>query len=251
MKKPRLRLTSILGSAMLVLLVSCVGYTPTDSTVGNISVKQARKDLAAALKASRRIGVESSVTAEQLVVSFRGESYSYRFSEIPKDLHLNGSYPGCDYCRVIVLSGKSTFAIDDAYAVAFVNALYVLKNNALNQKAKVDEADASFTASLADYQKKIAANYAIPEEANRYKVQAESAVRDREFDDAADLYAKALEIAPWWAKGHFNRALILVEIGEFATAIKELKRYLLLVPDAPDARAVQDRIYELERKIQS
>jgi formylglycine-generating enzyme required for sulfatase activity len=86
----------------------------------------------------------------------------------------------------------------------------------------------------------------LPEEARKYKVQAEFAVQGKQFANAADLYGKALEIAPWWPEGHFNRALILGETKKYWDAMREMKRYLLLVPDAPDARAAQDKIYQWE-----
>jgi len=125
------------------------------------------------------------------------------------------------------------------------DALYVLKQNAIKD---VYEFDTSFTASLADYRNKAASNAALPEEANRYKVQAAGAVRDKEFDEAADLYAAALKIAPWWTAGHFNRALVLGEAGDYEMAKREMNYYLQLVPDAPNARAAQDKIYEWERQ---
>jgi formylglycine-generating enzyme required for sulfatase activity len=86
----------------------------------------------------------------------------------------------------------------------------------------------------------------LSEEARKFKVQAEFAVQNKEFDKAAELYGKALDIAPWWPAGHFNRALILGEIKKYRVAMNEMKRYLLLVPDAPDARAAQDKIYQWE-----
>lgn len=86
----------------------------------------------------------------------------------------------------------------------------------------------------------------FPEGARRFKVQAEAAVRDKEFEDAADYYGEGLRIAPWWPEGRFNRALILGELKEYAGAMAEMKKYLALVPDAPNARAAQDKIYEWE-----
>jgi formylglycine-generating enzyme required for sulfatase activity len=86
----------------------------------------------------------------------------------------------------------------------------------------------------------------LPEEARKFKVQAEFAVQEKQFDKAMGLYGKALEIAPWWPAGHFNRAVMLGEAKKYRDAMSEMKRYLLLVPDAPDARAVQDKIYQWE-----
>ncbi len=92
----------------------------------------------------------------------------------------------------------------------------------------------------------VPAKPSLSEEARRFRVQAEAAVERKAFADAADRYRDALRIAPWWPDGHFNRALILAELGRHALAIREMKRYLLLSPDAPDARAARDRIYVWE-----
>ena len=86
----------------------------------------------------------------------------------------------------------------------------------------------------------------LPQDARRFKVQAELAVEERRFSDAAELFKQALTVAPWWPEGHYNRALVLGELGSHALAIRSMKRYLALVPDAPDAQAAQDRIYAWE-----
>ena len=98
------------------------------------------------------------------------------------------------------------------------------------------------------YQWEVIASLELPEEVRKLKMQAEGAVRNHKFEEAAELYGKVLDIAPEWTVGHYNRAIVLAEIHEYSTAITEMKRYLTLVPDAPDARAAQDKIYEWERK---
>lgn len=90
--------------------------------------------------------------------------------------------------------------------------------------------------------------FVMPESARRFMVQAEDSVREKKFDDAANLYEQALNIAPLWPEGHFNRALVLGETGSYASAVSEMKRYLLLIPNASNARAAQDKIYVWERK---
>lgn len=86
----------------------------------------------------------------------------------------------------------------------------------------------------------------LPEEAVKYKVQAEFAVQQKRFDDAVDLYDKALGIAPWWPAGHHNRGLILGELQDYQGGIRALQKYLKLEPDASNARAVQLKIYQWE-----
>jgi hypothetical protein len=65
-------------------------------------------------------------------------------------------------------------------------------------------------------------------------------------DAAANLYARALYIAPWWPEGHFNAALILGDLRQYDKAIDHMTKYLALVPNAADARAAQDKIYAWE-----
>jgi regulator of sirC expression with transglutaminase-like and TPR domain len=86
----------------------------------------------------------------------------------------------------------------------------------------------------------------LPEEARMYRIQAEAAVERKSFVEATDRYRDTLRVAPWWPEGHYNRALLLAELGRHALAVREMKRYLLLAPGAPDARAAQDQIYKWE-----
>jgi len=41
-------------------------------------------------------------------------------------------------------------------------------------------------------------------------------------------------------------ALLCAQGNRFKSAIDYMKKYLLLVPDAPDARSAQDKVYEWE-----
>lgn len=89
----------------------------------------------------------------------------------------------------------------------------------------------------------------LPESVRRFQVQAENAVKEKRFLDAAESYNKALRITPWWSQGHFNLALICGELEFYPEAMAEMHKYLLLIPDAPNARAAQDKIYEWEGKV--
>ena len=87
---------------------------------------------------------------------------------------------------------------------------------------------------------------AFPEEARKYKVQAEFAVQEKRTDKALELYGKALEVAPWWPEGHFALAVLLGEKKKYRDAMREMKRYQLLAPNGADAREAQDKIYQWE-----
>lgn len=133
-----------------------------------------------------------------------------------------------------------------AVPISLANALFVLKREAVLHAGQQDD-DSAFAAALAQY-RDASPKPLLSEDARRFSVQAEAAVRDKDFAGAADLYAQALQLAPWWPQGRFNHALVLAETGDFETAIVEMKRYLALAPDAPNARAAQDEVYEWERK---
>ncbi|HEY7585236.1 MAG TPA: tetratricopeptide repeat protein [Candidatus Deferrimicrobiaceae bacterium] len=105
--------------------------------------------------------------------------------------------------------------------------------------------EAEFRESVRRY-REMPVKPSLPEEARKYKVQAESAFNRKDFDEAAARYLDALKIAPWWPEGYFNRALIFGETGRYRKAVEEMRKYLVIVPDAPDARAAQDKIYEWE-----
>ena len=87
----------------------------------------------------------------------------------------------------------------------------------------------------------------LPEAARKFQVQAVGALRDKQFTAAANYYAKAVQIAPWWPDGHFNRAMILGEAGDYENARHAMSYYLQLAPEALNARAAQDKIYDWER----
>lgn len=244
------------------MLVSCAtSYIPTDGSVGNMSVEQARKVLSTGLNGRYTWGykdtklppgsdhiriVDVRVTSKRLLVTDeRGKQSDYIFGELP-ELSMSSAVLLLDDGSAF---GESIFRFRNVFdGNDVLNAMYVLKRNATKISKDAEAYQAVFSASLADHRKKAAANTPLPEEANKYKVQAESAVRDKAFDDAADYYAEALKIVPWWPAGHFNSALVLGEIGDFASAQREMKYYLQLVPDAPNGRAAQNKIYEWERK---
>ena len=69
----------------------------------------------------------------------------------------------------------------------------------------------------------------IPEEARRFKAQAEFAIEQKRYAEASNLYADGLRLCPWWPEGHFNRALVLVtrELSDYKEAVTEMKKYIM------------------------
>lgn len=129
-------------------------------------------------------------------------------------------------------------------AERLASAVYALKQAATNAQ----RIDTDFERMAQEFRSRTSPPE-FPEEARRFRVQAEVAVREKRFEAAADLYEEALGVAPWWPEGYFNHALVLAETGDFRSAVRSMNRYLKLAPNASDSRAARDKVYEWEAKI--
>lgn len=90
----------------------------------------------------------------------------------------------------------------------------------------------------------------VSEEQRRYVVQANSANEARDYSNAILLYRKALDVNKFsYPNAYFNMALILAQNKSFYQATYAMKAYLIVAPEAEDARKAQDKIYEWELNI--
>lgn len=172
-----------------------------------------------------------------------GKSVTYTLKDIVAKVDLYTDDFASIYSATVSLNSNELWGFTHNGGKQFADAVLVLKQAAIAE----DKFEATFDKAAQAY-RQAATKPEFTEAARKYKVQAEDAVSEKAFEDAADLYGEALNVAPWWPEGHFNRALVLSEIGDFETAVTEMNRYLLLVPEAPNVRAVQDKIYIWERK---
>ena len=145
--------------------------------------------------------------------------------------------------------GFQQFCASDDACERFYRALLFLQERARRHSSAASGIADSRFAEIAEEYKRADPKPQFPEAARKFRVQAESAVRDQQLDDAADLYEEALHVAPWWPEGRFNRALILGELKEYREAMGEMRKYLALVPGTSNARAAHDKIYEWEGKV--
>jgi hypothetical protein len=92
---------------------------------------------------------------------------------------------------------------------------------------------------------------AITEEQRKFIVQANSLNENKKYGLALEAYTKATEINQTaYPAAYYNMALISALNKEFHFAIFNMKKYLMLVPEAEDARAAKDKIYEWEINIE-
>jgi tetratricopeptide (TPR) repeat protein len=81
-----------------------------------------------------------------------------------------------------------------------------------------------------------------------HRVLAEQSIREKKFIDALVHYEAGLQAFPTWPEGWFNAALLYAELGEYVYAADRMRRYLELVPDAPDAKAAREKIIIWDEK---
>jgi tetratricopeptide (TPR) repeat protein len=120
---------------------------------------------------------------------------------------------------------------------AFLDAASALAH----QPSAVEQA-AAF-AEVAQKYRETSPKPVVPEAARAYLVQAADASDANRLRAAVDDYEAAIEIAPWIPGAHYNLAWVKADNGDFQGAATEMEKYLLLVPNAPNARAARDQIY--------
>lgn len=87
----------------------------------------------------------------------------------------------------------------------------------------------------------------MTEEQRKFIVQANALNDNKSYFDALAKYTEFVRLNPVaYPPAYYNMALIAARIRKYDYAILNMKKYLVLVPDAEDARAAQDKIYEWE-----
>lgn len=241
-----LTMHSLLLAICLAGCATTVTYVPTEDNV-HMSVIKARRVLAAS---GITVIDNKTIRIQPGTVGSMGSDGRAQAITLPlKDLRVSAGRESAMYYgqSVIVLpdSGYDRIKLSGYRSTEqVVEAIFVVKRQAEKEGFVPQEPieEARFERAVQEYLAS-ASKPMLGEEARSFKVQAEDAVKNKRFEDAADLYAEALQVAPWWPEGHFNRALTLGELKEFDTAVFEMKRYLRLAPDAANARAAQDKMY--------
>jgi tetratricopeptide (TPR) repeat protein len=87
----------------------------------------------------------------------------------------------------------------------------------------------------------------MDEEQRKLFVQGNAMNKKMDYDNAIIYYDKAFSLNPVsYPEGYYNYAIIASLAEKYELAILNMKKYLLLLPNAPDAISAQDKIYEWE-----
>jgi hypothetical protein len=128
--------------------------------------------------------------------------------------------------------------------------LYFIQKTLENLTEKQNKELALFEPIAAEY-RALSVKPQITEEQRRLVVQANAYNQRKDYAGAIDRYNKTIEHDPVsYPEAYFNLALLHEQQRLYTFAITYMKKYLMLVPDAEDARGAQDKIYEWEAWIQ-
>lgn len=128
----------------------------------------------------------------------------------------------------------------------FADLLYFIQHQ---YQVQQDEDQARFEKQASEY-RSLQVKPPVSEEQRRLIVQANAANNRKHYAEALELYHKSVDLDPVaFPAAYYNMALLCAQINRPAKAIANMKKYLLLLPEAPDARAAQDKIYEWEYQL--
>ena len=74
---------------------------------------------------------------------------------------------------------------------------------------------------------------------------ADALLAKKDADGAMHEYEEAIRLQPDYPNAHYNLALTLEALGQFARARQEFEAYLQLAPNAPDAEQVRKHLKQV------
>lgn len=105
-----------------------------------------------------------------------------------------------------------------------------------------------FAADVQAWRDKPESRPVAPDGWDRHRILAEQGIKEKNFAAALINYEAGVAAYPLWSQGWFNAALLYAEFQEYGSAANRMKHYLLLVPDAPDAKAAREKTIIWEDK---
>jgi hypothetical protein len=212
---------------------------PLTNNAGKVSVSFTKAGFKAK-DASEAIDATDYIQAYRLGASDpKGGVVAGKLSYSPSPLYNVGYVPDPGRSPI---AGQVFYWTDATAAQEFADAF-----NRLLYAAYQNEEFATFAAAAKSWRENPVKPPLSPE-ADRHRILAENAIKEKNLDGAVEHFESALEIQPMWPAGWFNLALIYAEQNNYADATDRMKHYLELVPDAPDAKDAREQMIIWEDK---
>jgi tetratricopeptide (TPR) repeat protein len=187
------------------------------------------------------------VTDDRIEFKIKNQNTIINFSDL---LDYNIMAPGYRKAKII-LSLENFEFITSGWVTSNLKRLEELRQNLIvmqNQaeKKRYESHLVLFEPIAAKY-RALSVKPTVSEEQRKYIVQANSFNQQKQYSKAIELYKKAIEVDQTaYPAGYSNLSLLLAQINNYDAAIYYMKKYLMLEPEASDARSAQDKIYEWE-----
>jgi tetratricopeptide (TPR) repeat protein len=95
---------------------------------------------------------------------------------------------------------------------------------------------------------------AVSREAEKYMNRGMAAVEmansPDDYKSAIKEFEQAVRLAPRWPAPYFNLGYLHNKVGKYQEALNSYRKYLVLVPNAPDAVQVQKEIDQIEYRLE-
>ena len=85
---------------------------------------------------------------------------------------------------------------------------------------------------------------------NRGMAAVEMSKSPADYEEAIREFVQAARLAPRWQAPYFNLGYVQNKVGKYRDALNSYRKYLELVPSAPDAAQVQTEIDQIEYKLE-
>jgi len=132
----------------------------------------------------------------------------------------------------------------------FYDDLIIIQKQLKNQLIEKRNSQLVLFQPMAEQYRSLKIKPKISEEQRKYIIQANGFNDQKMYDKAIELYLKAIEVDQTaYPAAYSNLALLSAQTKRFNDAIFYMKKYLMLEPEASDARSAQDKIYLWEAQI--
>jgi len=187
---------------------------------------------------------------DRIEINFKNHTNSFSFSDL---LNYNIEVVYAEYAPGMLARNYYLLTLGNFVFYSFLPGLDSFRELAdylrFFQNLQIDSQLALFKPIAAQY-RALKAKPPVSEELRKFIVQANMFNQNKSYDKAIELYNKVIELDPTaYPAAYSNMALLSAQVNKYNVAIYNMKKYLLLEPEAPDARNGQDKIYEWEAQV--
>ena len=182
-------------------------------------------------------------------IEFRHFNRVVYFSDII-DYQITTHFLGDRYDDDVYLGNLEIIIPGKGNSRKFYDDLILIQKQLINQLIEKRNSQLILFEPIAAQYRALKIKPIVSEEQREYIVQANLFNQKKDYNKAIEFYVKAIELDKTaFPAAYSNLALLSAQVHRFDAAIFYMKIYLLLEPEASDARSSQDKIYEWKAQL--